>query len=196
MSQDSWEVSDKVPKKGNALSRWFGRFIFRIFGWRWVGDMPDLDKYIVVVAPHTSNWDYIFVVGVIKGLGIHANFLVKSTFDVWPIRGLMRWTGVMPLDRSSPQGMVGQMTERFGQDEGFILGITPEGTRGKVREWKKGFLYIARDAKVPVCVGTLDYKKKEVRVYPPIEVGEDIEAALEQVKALSANVHAKYQDLV
>lgn len=183
----SWQtLGPNLPQAGNRVTRSLGRAILRLMGWRIEGDFPDRPKLIVVVAPHSSNIDWILSVVVIWGLGLRASYLVKHTFFRFPLEPILRFLGAIPVDRSSSQGLVEQLSRRFDEQSQLVLGITPEGTRGKVREWKKGFALIAQAANVPILPTILNYKSKTVSFHPPITDVSDPDRVLVTVQAAAA----------
>jgi 1-acyl-sn-glycerol-3-phosphate acyltransferase len=149
-----------MPRQGNRFSRWLGRRILGVLGWRIRGDLPDEPQLIVAVGPHTSNWDFIIGIGVILALGVRVNYLMKREAFFWPFAGLFRCLGGIPLDRRNTADTVPQIVAHYRQNPALWLAITPEGTRAKVPYWKTGFLRIAADAGVPVLIAAWDYSHR------------------------------------
>ncbi len=152
------------------------RFILRLFGWNIYSRVSlDIPKAVIIMAPHTSNWD--FVIGRLAFFlyGIKPKILIKKE-AFGPILGpVLRWFGGIPVDRSHSQNTVKKITEEFNKHDRFYLLITPEGTRKRVNRWKKGFYFIAKTAEVPVFCGFLDYRKKEGGVGMMVEPSGDFE---------------------
>ena len=124
-------------------------------------------------------------------LDLRIGYLGKHTLFRWPFGGLMRWTGGIPVDRSSPHGVVGESVAAFSKMDRRILAIAPEGTRSRVRRFKSGFLQIARGARVPVVLASLDWAAKVVRLGPAFEPGEDVEADRRKTEAFFASVRGR-----
>ena len=124
-------------------------------------------------------------------LNLKVKFLGKAAIFVGPFRKLLINLGGIPVDRSSPHGVVGQIVQLFAEHEQFIFGLAPEGTRSKTKEWKSGFLHIAHQANVPVVPITLDFKLKEVRFYPPEQIDADIPSELQRIKNIYQYACAK-----
>ncbi len=141
-------------------------------GWRSVGDFPaGLKKYVVIVAPHTSGWD--FVIGVLFRSALrmeHAHYLGKAELFKPPFGFLFRWLGGYPVDRSSRHNMVEQVVNIFQQHDEFVLALSPEGTRQRVDRLRTGFYNIARQAKVPIVMVGFDYQRKLVLIDKPFDV--------------------------
>ena len=180
-----------VPRRGNAFTRWLGRSVLALMGWRVEGEMPDLPKFVVAVGPHTSNWDFVVGAAAMLALDLRLAYLGKHTLFRGPLAPLMRWLGGIPVDRSSPHGVVGEAVEAFARMERRILAIAPEGTRRRGAQVKSGFLHIARGAGVPVAFATWDYATRIVRLGPTVWPGADIEAERARAQAHFAAVTGK-----
>jgi 1-acyl-sn-glycerol-3-phosphate acyltransferase len=166
-----------TPILSNFL-RLVTNFIFRLIGWRVEGALPDLPKYVIIAAPHSSNWDFLMFLGVIFHLRGNVKFMGKAELFRNLFGWFFYWCGGIAVDRSKSQGLVEQMVDACGKSEKFILTIAPEGTRHHVTEWKMGFYHIARNAGIPVVMAVVDGKKKTMRVgqvfYPTQNMEEDI----------------------
>ncbi|PTB89624.1 acyltransferase [Pseudidiomarina aestuarii] len=180
------------PTRGNAFSRWIGRVGLRVLGgWRIEGELPRTRQAIIPVAPHTSNWDFFIGVFVMLALGLKLSYLGKHTIFRFPVNDLLRWLGGIPVDRRSAQGVVGEMVEQFKLRSELVLALSPEGTRKKVTEWKKGFLHIAKTTGVPVIPIALDFSRKVLEITPALLITGDIDTELERVKAAVAHAQGK-----
>ena len=189
------ELAGPFPVRGNAFSRWVGRVGMRLLGgWRVEGELPNVRKAIIPVAPHTSNWDFFIGVFVMLALGLNLSYLGKHTIFRFPVNNLLRWLGGIPVDRRAAAGVVEQMVVQFKQRDELILALSPEGTRTKVAEWKKGFLHIAKAAQVPVIPVGLDFSRKVVDITAPIMITGDIDAELRRVKAALAHAVGKHPE--
>lgn len=165
------------------LFRGIFRLLFRLFGWRVDGQLPDLPKYVVVGAPHTSNWDFVVFLGLVFCLQGDVRFMGKAELFRPPFGGFFRWCGGYPVDRSKPQGLVDQMVEAFRVSDHFILTITPEGTRHKVTEWKMGFYHIAKRAGVPISTGYVDSRTKTCGIGPTFTLTDDMQADIKAIQS-------------
>jgi 1-acyl-sn-glycerol-3-phosphate acyltransferase len=152
------------------------------------GEVPDLPKFVIAVAPHTSNWDFIVGAATMFALDLRLAFLAKHTLFRGPFAPLMRWMGGIAVDRASPHGVVDEASRGFSTAERRILAIAPEGTRKPVPHFKSGFLHIARAAGVPVMLASLDYGARCVRLGPTFFPGDDVEAERQRIEAFFAKV--------
>jgi len=162
---------------------------FRILGWKLTGKMPDIPKFIIAVAPHTSNWDFLVGLAARSLLRIrNAQFLGKSQLFKPPFGWFFRWLGGHPVDRASSHDMVDQVVRIFNRHEKFLLAIAPEGTRKKVTKLRTGFYFIARGAKVPIVPVGFDFSKKEVVIaepfYPSDSVDRDMATLLQFYRSI------------
>ncbi len=178
----------------SALMRGLAFSLLNVFGWRVEGRLPDVEKLVVIAAPHTSNWDFPLMIGLAFALKAKASWLGKHSLFQWPFGFLSQWMGGIPVYRSESRNVVAQLVETFRKSEKLILAIPPEGTRSKVSHWKTGFYYIALGAQTPITMGFIDYKRKAVGVGPTIYPTGDIEADMEIFRDFYVNVTARYPD--
>ena len=165
------------------MTKLLARLFLRLSGWSHDSEAPKRNKYVLVAAPHTSNWDYIFMVAVARSLDMPLHWIGKHTLFRWPMKGLLLRTGGVPVDRSAPKGFVEQMADAFGAKEHMVLAIPAEGTRSRRDYWKSGFLRIAKAAEVPVVLGFLDYGRRHAgfgpELWPSQNPSDDMEIARE-----------------
>lgn len=161
----------------------FFRFILSLLGWKIVGELPVHEKkYLIIVAPHTSNWDFLIGVLVRGAMGFDSKFLGKKSLFKKPYGWFFRLMGGYPVDRSKSTNLVDQVVNLYNEHERFVLSIAPEGTRQNVNEWKTGFYYIAYAARIPLVRARIDRGSKEVRFYKPFIVSGNIEKDLPKIK--------------
>jgi 1-acyl-sn-glycerol-3-phosphate acyltransferase len=184
-------VGASIPRRRSALLRAFGRWVLRAMGWRLDGEIPDVPKLVIAVAPHTSNWDFIVGMAAMFAMELDLSFLGKHTLFLGPMGAVMRWMGGIAVDRASPHGVVGDAIAAFARTQARLLAIAPQGTRSPGARYHSGFLHIARGAEVPVLLATLDYGARCVRFGPVFDVGDDTEADLRQVESFYALVRGK-----
>ncbi len=189
-------VGDQVPRRGGGFLPWLGVFLLRLFGWRISGELPNVAQAVVIVAPHTSNWDGLFGLSAIQALKVRVNALGKNTLFIGPLGWLLRTIGVIPVDRSSPQGMVRQIVARFSSGAAMFLAVAPEGTRHAAERWKTGFYQIAHEAGVPIILVAFDYSRREVRVIGSLQTSGDQDADLERIYACYRGIPACNPELL
>ena len=174
----SLPLGPKVPRRGNAFSRWLGRVVLRAMGWRLLGTIPDLPKMIMIGAPHTSNMDGVVSFVALTALGLRAGTMVKDSAFRGATGVLLRWLGAQPIDRKSAKGVVEQTIDAFNRLPAFVLLLAPEGTRSAAPEWKRGFYHVARGANVPVVPAAIDYEHKRITFGTPLSASDDYDADL------------------
>lgn len=150
------------------------------------GSWPDEPKLIVVLAPHSSNIDFVLSVAVFWGLGLKTSFLAKHSLFRFPLGPVMRGLGGIAVDRRAPQGMVGELLTQFAQRKQLVVGITPEGTRGAVREWKSGFARIAVEGSIPILPAIVNYRERMIYFQPAIAGLGSADAVLSATQAAAA----------
>ncbi|WP_345299961.1 lysophospholipid acyltransferase family protein [Candidatus Villigracilis affinis] len=160
----------------SQLLRFLSNSIMRLIGWKVEGTLPNLPKYIIIGAPHTSNWDFLLFLATIFHLKVDARYMGKAELFRGPFGWFFYWCGGIPVDRKKSQGLVEQMVEACNNSDKFILTIAPEGTRHKVKEWKRGFYHIAKGAGIPIIMAKVDGKKKAMCVGEVFHLTEDMEA--------------------
>jgi len=172
------------------------KLIFWLSGWKIVGEKPEgLQKFVIIAAPHTSNWDFVYARAAFYMMKIPLKYTIKKELFFFPLGWVLDKMGGIPINRSKKKGnMVAQMAQNFKKRDHLALMITPEGTRSYAKEWKKGFYYIAQEAAVPILLGYLDYKKKEAGIGPCVYPSGNYEADLEKIQAFYRTITAKYPE--
>jgi len=174
------------------LRRLVSRVYWAVSRWRLVSEPAPDRPTVLVGAPHTSNWDFALMLGIAWRLGIDVRWLgKKSLFAGW--RGpIMRALGGIPVDRSDPGRVVGEVVDRVHSGEVFGLVVTPDGTRGANEYWKSGFYRIARETGMPVTLGYVDRTTMTTGLGPTIELTGDVPADMDRIRAFYADKQAKF----
>ena len=172
----------------SGLFHILARIIMWLLGWRVEGKLPDQPKYVLIGAPHTSNWDFVLFLGLIFHLRANVHFMGKAELFRFPIGWFFRYCGGVPVDRKKSTGLVDQMVKVYNESEKFILTIAPEGTRHHVTEWKRGFYHIAKGAGIPIVMAVVDGKHKEVRIGQVFQPTDDIEADMRAIQGYFSGV--------
>ncbi|MBM4425368.1 MAG: acyltransferase [Chloroflexi bacterium] len=191
-------IATRGGKRKTSPLKPIADFLLRLIRWKVEGDLPDVEKFVLVVAPHTSNWD--LPIGFICAHALELlskwryGFMAKDAVFKWPLGILIRWMGGIPINRRSPQNVVQQMVSAFEHYDHLMLVITPEGTRGITQYWKSGFYHIAAQAKAPMVLAFLDYKRKVGGLGPIIFPSGDMEADIDIIRKFYASVTAKFPE--
>ena len=157
-------------------------FILRVIGWKTRGTELAHQRFVLIGAPHTSNWDFPLMLMVVLKLKLRVFWMGKHTLFPFPFGGLMKWLGGVPINRSSSHNVVRETVRQFKDHEELVVLIPPEGTRSKVKEWKTGFYHIANMAKVPILMGYVDAEKKEAGFADFFHPTGDIDKDLEEIR--------------
>jgi len=166
---DNPHVTENTPRMGNALTRWIGESVLRLLGWKLTGQLADVKKAVLIGAPHTSILDFFLAMGSMLSVGLKMSWMMKQEAFFFPFKSLLIRLGGVPIDRAKSADVIAQMADWFDDNDNIWLGITPEGTRSKVHEFKMGYLRIAYTAKVPVFLIAVDWANKQVildRIWP------------------------------
>lgn len=178
------------------LLRQMAKVLLKLHGWRVVADRQalKLKKYVLLGAPHTSNWDgYYFILTALK-LGLTPQWMGKDKLFKFPLGGTMRWFGGIAVDRSKANNLVEATVQQFNESDELVVAVPPEGTRGVAERWKTGFYHIARGAAVPVVCGFINFAKKEVGLGPAMEMSENLAAELGRLRDFYADKIGKFPE--
>jgi 1-acyl-sn-glycerol-3-phosphate acyltransferase len=168
--------------------------LYRRNGWRAEGVVPEPRKFVIIAAPHTSNWDFVYFLGLTQELGINSHFMAKKSLFRWPIGGFMRAMGGIEVDRAKGGNYVQAMVDEFARRREFMLTIAPEGTRGSVRQWRTGFYQIALQAGVPMVIGMMDYARKVGGLGPMIMPTGDYAADMKPIEEFYRSVTPRHPE--
>ena len=172
----------RVPR--NAFTRWLGRTVLRLGGWRMDGAFPDIPRLVMIAAPHSSNWDGLWGFAVKLAMGLDVKVLGKDTLLKIPLLGpVLGRMGVIPINRSAAQGVAAQMAKLIRGSDKLWLVVAPEVTRKLVERWKTGFWKIAHAADVPVLPVYFHYPDKVVGVGPTFDLSDDMAADIARIRA-------------
>jgi len=185
-----------VPQTGNTLLHLVGRGVLAALGWRLAGQFPNRAKFVVVVAPHTSNWDFPILLMAKWALKLDPSWMGKDAIFFGPLGWFLRRIGGIPVERSATHNVVDGLVQAFGERPQMVLALAPEGTRQYVADWKSGFWHIARRAGVPIVCVALDYGRKTIRLGPEFPAESDNSAAgIADIRASYAGVLGRHPAL-
>jgi 1-acyl-sn-glycerol-3-phosphate acyltransferase len=176
----------------NTLARWASVTALRLAGWKVEGTTPDVDKYVLIAAPHTSNWDFPVTLMVCFALRLRVNWMGKASLFRGPMGPVMRWLGGIAVDRSRAGNLVQETIDAFARYPRLAVIVPPEGTRGKVAYWKTGFYRIAQGADVPVALGYLDFKRKAGGIGTLFKLSGELENDMRDIQAFYAGISGKH----
>lgn len=177
-----------VPRRGNALSHQLWQGILHSHGWTVTGEIPNVPKAMVIAAPHTSNMDGWYCFMAIMSLGINITVMAKDSLFKPPFKSILHWLNVIPVKRSSPEGLIDQVVAEYKQRDQIWMAMSPEGTRNSAPKWKSGFYRIAVAANIPLVIATIDYAKRQITLknlfYPTGNYEQDLPAILEYYRGV------------
>ena len=195
-AKNKWRVNHvtigaTVPRRGSQLTRGVAQLILALFGWRLEGEIPDLPNLLLVVAPHTSNWDMPLGMLVIWALGLRVYWMAKHTLFWWPAGIFLRWLGGVPVNRRASEGLVAKSVSEYEHHDKFLLTILPTGSRAKGAAWKTGFYHIAHGAEVPILPFKFDYGHRTMHFGPLFHLSDDMTADIDELQSLFDGVRGK-----
>ncbi len=176
------EPGPNIVRKANPLMTRWSRWILMRLGWRVEGTLPNLKKFVIIGAFHTSNWDFFIAMAMMYALDVRGQWIAKHTIFRWPLGPLLRALGGRPVFRERHQGMVQEAIKVFRSSEQFIFAVTPEGTRSKVERWKTGFYHVAVGAQVVIVPAYFDYPGRRVGFGSPFKPTGDMESDLSELQ--------------
>ena len=171
---------------------WLGKLLMKITGWKTIGHLPKDQRVVIVAGPHTSNWDFVLAMSLILSLDVNLHWVGKHSIFKKGFRRLLRRMGGIPVNRANPEALkneIHNVTEKF---KGFIIVISPEGTRKKVERLKSGFLRIANETNSKIMTAGVDFSKKTIELGDFFSPSGDVEKDLKFVKEYFANFTGKY----
>lgn len=168
--------------------------VLTLLGWKVACAIPPCDRYVLVGAPHTSNWDFPYALLALWSIGLRFCWVGKHTLFKGPLGPIMRALGGIPVDRRGPTGFTRTVAELFNQRRQLVLAIAPEGTRSRTESWKSGFYHIAVAANVPVALGFIDYPSKTIGIEVLFAPSGDIEADFKRLATFYRDKTGKHPD--
>ncbi|EGF30997.1 Acyltransferase family protein [Oxalobacteraceae bacterium IMCC9480] len=175
----------------NFLLRWISVVCLRLMGWKVEGTAPAAAKFVLIAAPHTSNWDFPVTLMVCAVLRLRIYWMGKASLFAGPFGPVMRWLGGIAVERSKAGNLVQDTVDAFSRSERLAVIVPPEGTRNKVTHWKTGFYYIALGAQVPIALAFLDFGRKAGGIGRMFEPSGDIEADMVIIRQFYAGITGK-----
>ena len=177
------------------VRRFLARLLIAMTGWKPEGVRPEMDQFVLIAAPHTTNWDFVYLLAFAELFELKISFMAKHSLFWPPLGWFMRAVGGLPVVRHERGNLVTILAGLFDEHDHLGLVVPAEGTRGHVDYWKSGFYHIARTAKVPIVMSFLDYERKVGGFGPAIEPSGDVVADMDRVRAFYADKKGKYPEL-
>ena len=185
------QLGEQLPQRGNRFSKWFGRTLMRACRWRIEGEICQSPKFICVMAPHTSWWDFTTNFGVLLAIGLHASWFIANKYTKGVLGQWLVYFGAIPIERNTHSDTVTQMADLFNASKQLVLAIFPEGTRKPVPTWKTGFWHTAKKAQVPVQLVAVNYAKRATVFGPIMTLSDDMEQDIRQMRRYFQPVTAR-----
>jgi len=171
-------------------------FLLKMTGWRVVGPLPDIRKYLIIAAFHTSNWDFVIGLCAAFILRIRVSWIGKDNLFISPFDRFFRWLGGIPIDRSKSQNMVDRTIRAFREKQDLIIALAPEGTRKRIAYWKSGFYHIAVGAGVPIVLAFIDYPSKSCGIGEVMYPTGDLKADMVEIREFYSRFSGKFPDMM
>ncbi|HIP31469.1 MAG TPA: acyltransferase [Crocinitomicaceae bacterium] len=171
------------------------RGILKLFGWKIDETYPEgVEKAVVIMGPHTSNWDFIIGRMSFTAMGIKGKYLIKKELFFFPLGLFLRAIGGISVDRSGRNNVTTSAVKHFNDSDRMYMVFTPEGTRSYNPKWKKGFYYIAKKANVPIAIGYIDYEKKIGGFHSVYNPTDDVEKDVQHIKDILKNYKGRFPE--
>ncbi len=181
-------------KRYSPITGMLLQLILKLLGWKTIGQVPDVPKYVMIGYPHTSNWDTFIGLLLFKSMGVHLHWLAKQSLFKRPFSWFLEKSGAVPINRKKSQNLVQKTKEIFRKADYFVLTLSPEGTRKKTDHWRTGFYYMALEAKVPIALGFLNYANKTGGFGPLIWPSGNIEQDMVKIRNFYLGIHGKFPE--
>jgi 1-acyl-sn-glycerol-3-phosphate acyltransferase len=178
------------------ILRFLSWVFVRITGWRVIGPLPDLQKYVIIAAYHTSNWDFVIGLCAAFMLRVKAYWIGKDNLFKPPFDRFFRWIGGIPINRSKSQNMVECIIQVFRENTNLLIALAPEGTRRKTHYWKSGFYHIALGASIPIVLAFIDYPTKSCGIGEVLYPTGDVEADMKKIRAFYSRFVGKFPEMM
>lgn len=173
------------------MKKFLAGCVLKLCGWTPEGDAPTIKRFVLIAAPHTSNWDFVWLILMAVYFDVRISWVGKHTLFRWPFRGIMLRLGGVPIRRDIRQNFVQQMADALTSAEYMALVVPAEGTRGRAPRWKSGFYHIAKTAGVPILTGYLDYGRKAGGFGTPLALSGDIGRDMDNIRAFYQDIPGK-----
>ena len=172
-------IPERFLAQRNRLLSYVGTCLLSVTGWKVTGQIPDMKKLLVILAPHTSNWDFVYGMAMVLSLKMKIYWLGKHSLFKKGVTRLLKSLGGIPVNRNDSKNIINDVLDIANREGGILIGLSPEGTRKKAEKWKSGFLRMAQSMECPILLVAIDYPSKEISFrelfYPTGDNQRDIE---------------------
>jgi len=175
----------------NYCMHWLSRLLLRLAGWHVEGVAPTAPKYVLIAAPHTSNWDFPLTLMVCRALRLNICWMGKGSLVPPIVGGVMAWLGGIPVHRDRVGNLVQSMVNALDCNPQMAIVVSPEGTRSNLVHWKTGFYHIALGANVPIALGYLDFKGKVAGIGRLLQPSGNIASDMAEIRGFCADITGK-----
>ncbi|MCP4547466.1 MAG: acyltransferase [bacterium] len=189
----SHKIMHNGPTTGR-LRQFLGRLSLKLTGWTLETNLPPDSKYVLIGAPHTTNWDFPLMLAATGAWRLKVSWMGKDSLFSSRMGGLLRALGGISIDRSNPNGVVGQISGHFKERDKLVIVMAVSGTRSRTDYWRSGFYWIAKEAQVPIACGFINFKRKVLGVKASFIPSGDIAADMDRIREIYQDVHGKYPE--
>ena len=186
---------DHLRANRPRILRFIGKAAMKITGWKTVGHFPRDERVVLVVGPHTSNWDFVVAMSAVLSWDINIHWVGKHSIFKKGFRRVLRKMGGIPVNRADPNALKEEIVDITNKYKGFIIGLAPEGTRKKVERLKTGFLRIANDTNSKIMLAGIDFSNKTIELGEFFSPSGDVEQDLNNIKHYFSNFSGKRPEL-
>jgi len=187
------KISHDGPSTG-WVRYWIGRFGIGLFSWDVTGHLPEGGKYIIITAPHTSNWDFPKGIFALYIMRLKGSFIAKDSLFKGLLGSLMHRLGGIAINRDSPHGVVDQIARRYKETDKLAIAIAPSGTRKKSDYWKSGFYWMAYKAQIPIVCCSFDYGRKELSLGFTLIPTGNVKEDMDRIRGFFKDIKGKYPE--
>tara|TARA_B110000003_G_scaffold50620_1_gene49668 strand:- start:751 stop:1341 length:591 start_codon:yes stop_codon:yes gene_type:complete len=188
-------IPDHLIAHRPKLLKLFGKLVMKVTGWKTSGHFPKDERVVLVVGPHTSNWDFMVAMSAVLSWDIKIHWIGKHSIFKKGARRILKSLGGIPVNRANPEDLMAEIHALTVQYKGFIIGVSPEGTRKKVERLKTGFLRIATQTNSKIMLAGIDFSNKTIQLGDFFTPSDDIEKDLESIKNYFSNFSGKRPEL-
>ena len=188
-------IPDHLRANRPRILRFIGKAAMKITGWKTVGHFPRDKRVVLVVGPHTSNWDFVVAMSAVLSWDINIHWVGKHSIFKKGFRRVLRKMGGIPVNRANPDALKEEIVDITNKYKGFIIGLAPEGTRKKVERLKTGFLRIANDTNSKIMLAGIDFSNKTIELGEFFSPSGDVEQDLNNIKHYFSNFSGKRPEL-